>query len=140
MISLLGAFSAYFIYSFGLEYFYTIKKTKSFKLIYNFLNRKWYFDRLYNEFIGQNALNLSYHYSYKDIDRGIIEKLGPSGIVNSIRFVFNYITVLQSGLIYHYLFLFLFCTILFIFVSICFSNLLVSLNIMLFLFFLIFFI
>jgi len=140
MISLFGAFSAYFIYSFGLEYFYSIKKTKSFKLIYNFLNRKWYFDRLYNEFIGQNALNISYHYSYKDIDRGIIEKLGPSGIVNSIRFVFNYINILQSGLIYHYLFLFLFCTILFIFVSICFSNLLVSLNIILFLFFMVFFI
>jgi len=140
MISLFGAFSAYFIYSFGLQYFYSIKKTKSFKLIYNFLNRKWYFDRLYNEFIGQNALNISYHYSYKDIDRGIIEKLGPSGIVNSIRFVFNYINILQSGLIYHYLFLFLFCTILFIFVSICFSNLLVSLNIILFLFFMVFFI
>jgi len=140
MISLLGASSAYFIYSFGLDSFYIIKKTKSFKLIYNFLNRKWYFDRVYNEFVGQNALNISYHYSYKDIDRGLIEKLGPSGIVNSIKFIFNYINILQSGLIYHYLFLFLFFTILFIFISICFSNLLLSLNIILFLFFVVIFI
>ena len=37
MISLAGAFLAYFIYSFGLDFFYSIKKTSTFKIIYNFL-------------------------------------------------------------------------------------------------------
>ena len=122
IISLTGASLAYFIYAFGLDYFYSIKKTSSFKVIYNFLNRKWYFDRVYNEFIGQNALNISYHFAYKDVDRGIIEKVGPSGIVQSIRYIVNRINGLQSGQIYHYLFLLLFSTVVFVFVSICFSK------------------
>jgi hypothetical protein len=38
------------------------------------------FDKLYNELIAQKkTLNVSYNYAYKDIDRGLIEKLGPSG-------------------------------------------------------------
>ena len=102
---------------------------------YNFLKRKWYFDRVYNEFIGQNALNISYYFAYKDVDRGIIEKVGPSGIVQGIRYTVNRINGLQSGQIYHYLFLILFSTVLFVFISICFSNILVSLNVILFLLF-----
>ena len=133
IISILGASSAYFLYSFGLNTFYGIKKTEGFKIFYNFLNRKWYFDRIYNQFIGQNALNISYHFSYKDVDRGIIEKLGPFGIVNSIKYLFNHINFLQSGFIYHYLFLILFFTILLIFISIFFSSFLSSLNMIFFL-------
>ena len=134
MISLLGAFSAYFIYTFGLEFFYTIKKTRNFKIIYNFLNRKWYFDRVYNQLIGQRSSNISYNFSYKSIDRGIIEKLGPSGIVTTIKYLINNFNNLQSGQIYHYLFLFLFFTIFFIFFSIFSSNFLSLFNSIFFLF------
>jgi len=133
IISLLGAFSAYFIYAFGLTEFYKLKKTSIFKFFYNFLNRKWYFDRIYNEFIGQNALNISYHHSYKDIDRGIIEKVGPFGIVGGVQQTFNAISILQSGLIYHYLFIFLISTIFFILICIFFINFMMSLNLVLFL-------
>jgi NADH:ubiquinone oxidoreductase subunit 5 (subunit L)/multisubunit Na+/H+ antiporter MnhA subunit len=98
------------------------------------LNRKWYFDRIYNQFIGQNALHISYHYSYKDVDRGIIEILGPSGIVKGVQSTFNSLSVLQSGFIYHYLFVFLIAAIFLTFISIAFSNLWLSLNIIFFLF------
>jgi NADH-ubiquinone oxidoreductase chain 5 len=135
MFSISGASAAYFMYSFGLEYFYSIKKTVFFKKIYNFLNRKWYFDRVYNEIIGQKSLNISYHFSYKHLDRGIIEKLGPSGIVNTINQTISQLTMLQSGHIYHYLFLFLFFTLFFIFFVLCFSTVFSSFNIYLFLFF-----
>ena len=84
IVTLSGAFYAYFLYSINLEHFYEVKKTKTFKVFYNFLNRKWYFDRVYNQLIGQQSLNISYNFSYKSLDRGIIEKLGPSGIVNTI--------------------------------------------------------
>jgi len=140
MISLAGAFLAYFLYSFGLEFFYSIKKTSTFKIIYNFLNRKWYFDRVYNEFIGQNALNISYHFSYKDMDRGLIEKIGPSGIVQSVRHTFNRINALQSGQIYHYLFLLFFFTVSLVFLSVCSSNVLMSFNVILFLLFVLLFV
>jgi NADH:ubiquinone oxidoreductase subunit 5 (subunit L)/multisubunit Na+/H+ antiporter MnhA subunit len=49
----LSGLDFFFIYAFGLSHFYN-EKTKSFKVIYNFLNRKWYFDKLYNELIAQN--------------------------------------------------------------------------------------
>jgi len=134
LVSLTGAFFAYFLYSFGLDGFYSLKKTKNFKKFYNFLNRKWYFDRVYNEFIGQKSLNISYDFAYKSVDRGIIEKLGPSGIVNTIKYTVNHLNNLQSGQIYHYLFLMLISTVILIFFTVCFNNLLLSLNIVVFLF------
>jgi len=132
LVSLTGAFFAYFLYSFGLDGFYSLKKTKNFKKFYNFLNRKWYFDRVYNEFIGQKSLNISYDFAYKSVDRGIIEKLGPSGIVNTIKYTVNHLNNLQSGQIYHYLFLMLISTVILIFFTVCFNNLLLSLNIVVF--------
>ena len=135
ILSLIGAFYAYFLYAFNLDFFFNIKKMKIFKQVYNFLNRKWYFDRIYNQFLGQQSLNISYHIAYKSIDRGLIEKLGPSGIVNSIKDLVLRINNLQSGQIYHYLFLLLFFTVIFIFFNIYFFNFLPFLNIFLFLIF-----
>jgi NADH-ubiquinone oxidoreductase chain 5 len=68
---------------------------------YNFFNRKWFFDKVYNEFINQSILRLGYYKTFKLLDRGIIEKLGPFGIMN---FFYNNaikINFLQTGLIYH---------------------------------------
>ncbi|KAG5184412.1 hypothetical protein JKP88DRAFT_139549, partial [Tribonema minus] len=45
--------------------------------LYTFLNRKWFFDKVYNDFVSQFLLNLSYHTTYKVVDRGIIETCGP---------------------------------------------------------------
>lgn len=134
IITLTGSVAAYFLYSFGLEFFYSIKTTRSFKVVYNFLNRKWYFDRVYNEFIASNALSLSYVLAYKDIDRGLIEKLGPSGMVSGIRLVFTRLNSLQSGQIYHYLFIFFMSTIFIIFIMFYVSNFIIQLSSILFLF------
>ena len=106
VLTLSGASLAYFIYAFNLETYYSIKKTKNYKYIYNFLSRKWYFDRLYNEIIGQKILSLSYTFAYKDIDRGIIEILGPSGIIILVSNIQNNIKNYQTGNIFHYLFIF----------------------------------
>ena len=48
--------------------------------MYTFLNRKWFFDKVYNEYITQNMLHFGYHTSYKLIDRGVFEFLGPVGL------------------------------------------------------------
>ena len=77
IFSLLGAFFAYFLYVFNLKKFYDIKKTKNFQFFYNFLNKKWYFDRLYSQFLAQSVLFISYKHTYQNIDRGVIEKFGP---------------------------------------------------------------
>jgi NADH-ubiquinone oxidoreductase chain 5 len=118
IFTLSGVFFAYFLYAVNLENYYNIKKTTTFKVFYNFLSRKWYFDRLYNQFIGQNVLYYSYHHAYKDIDRGIIESVGPSGITNLVRNTHTYIKDYQSGNIFHYLFIFLVSTIFILFIFI----------------------
>ena len=53
-------------------------------LLYVFLNRKWFFDKVYNEYIAQSALHHGYHTTYKRMDRGLIERLGPEGISNFV--------------------------------------------------------
>lgn len=133
IMSLIGAGLAFFIYAFGLPFFYSTKKTKSFKLFYNFLNRKWYFDKLYNEYVGQKTLDVSYNFAYKDVDRGLIEKLGPSGIVNVVAFTFNFLKELQSGFMFHYLFIFLISIVFLILIVISFSIIPISWSLFLFL-------
>jgi len=72
--------------------------------------------------------------AYKDIDRGLIEKLGPSGMVSGIRLVFTRLNSLQSGQIYHYLFIFFMSTIFIVFIMFYVSNFIIQLSSILFLF------
>jgi len=116
IFTLSGSFLAYFLYSFSLESYLDIKKTKNYKIIYNFLSRKWYFDRIYNQIISQNVLYSSYFFSYKDVDRGLIEILGPSGIIDLVRKSHMHIKSYQSGSIFHYLFIFLLAILFLIFI------------------------
>ena len=103
-----GAVLAYILYAFHIDSYLELKKKVYFKHVYNFLNKKWYFDRLYNQFVSQNILSYSYFFTYKNLDRGIIEFSGPTGITNIIRLSQEKIKFLQSGSIYHYLFSFTF--------------------------------
>jgi proton-translocating NADH-quinone oxidoreductase chain L len=106
LLTIGGASFAYFLYAFKMEAYLETKKSTGFKKVYNFLIKKWYFDRLYNQIISQNVLKQGYFLTYKNLDRGIIELLGPTGITNLIYNVQNDIKFLQSGNIYHYLFIF----------------------------------
>jgi NADH-ubiquinone oxidoreductase chain 5 len=72
------------------------------KKIYYFLNRKWFFDKLYNEYLGQLFFKFSYSTSYKFIDKGIFEILGPSGLSFIITKIGLNLNKLQTGYIYHY--------------------------------------
>jgi NADH-ubiquinone oxidoreductase chain 5 len=106
IFTLFGMFFAYFIYSFDLDLYFKLKTSKKFKYFYNFFNKKWYFDRIYNEFISQNVLYYSYYFSYQDIDRGVLEVFGPYGFVKNLENLSFYIKYYQSGNIFHYLFIF----------------------------------
>jgi proton-translocating NADH-quinone oxidoreductase chain L len=116
ILTLFGVFCSYFIYAISLKNYYKIKKLIFFRYFYNFLSRKWYFDRIYNQFIGQNILYYSYFLSYKDIDRGIIEIFGPFGIVFIVKFYSNYFKNYQTGHIFHYLMLFFFSILISLFI------------------------
>jgi len=110
IITTLGSAISYFLYAYRLDVFFDLKKNNI--IVYTFitnLNRKWFFDRIYTEFITQNLLKCAYFFSYQIVDRGYIEQFGPYGIVQNIRILTNRFVFFQNGVITHYLFIFLFC-------------------------------
>ena len=107
VLSLLGAISSFFLYTFSNDILFKLKTSFFGKKLYNFFNKKWYFDKVYNENITQNLFNFSYNTSYKLIDRGIVEIFGPMGLSSLISRNAFTLSKLQSGFIYHYTFLIL---------------------------------
>jgi NADH-ubiquinone oxidoreductase chain 5 len=108
IITILGALSSFLIYKYAINYYLCIKKTPFFKKCYNFFNKKWYFDRIYNQFVSQESLKNSYHFFYKTIDRGILEKIGPHGLISYIIYFVKKIKSYQSGHIIDYLIYFMY--------------------------------
>jgi NADH-ubiquinone oxidoreductase chain 5 len=103
ILTLTGLFSAYFLFTYNIFYYFSIKATSWFKVFYTFFIKKWYFDRFYNQFVTQGLLSFSYNYSYKTIDRGLVEKIGPFGIIFFVKLLYVNINKLQTGFILNYL-------------------------------------
>jgi NADH-ubiquinone oxidoreductase chain 5 len=104
ILSISGAFASFVFYSFGTLFLYNLKISFMGRKVYNFLNKKWFFDKVYNEFATQSFLSFGYHVSYKMIDRGIIEILGPMGFSNAVYKTGTILSRLESGFLYHYAF------------------------------------
>lgn len=101
--SFLGSFFIYFN-NYILKKHNYFKIMLSFKNIYIFLIKKWYFDIIYNKFIVLNILSLGF-FTFKEIDRGIIEIFGPLGLVRVFKIIMNKVNIIQSSYVYHYVFL-----------------------------------
>ena len=107
IFSLSGAFLSFVFYLFFSDLLFQLKVSNYGKIVYNFLNRKWFFDKLYNEAIVQFLFKFGYSVSYKVIDRGIIEIFGPMGLSNIFKKKSYFLKNLQTGYIYHYTFIIL---------------------------------
>ena len=101
ILSVCGALFSFLFYSFGSNILFSMKISFLGKKIYNFLNKKWFFDKVYNEYIGQFFFRFGYNTSYKVIDRGIIEMFGPMGFSNAISNKASLINKLQTNYLYH---------------------------------------
>jgi NADH-ubiquinone oxidoreductase chain 5 len=66
-----------------------------------FFFHKWYFDYIYNYYLGHTILNYSYECFYKLLDKGFIEILGSQGLSKACYRISLYITSSQLGVIYH---------------------------------------
>ena len=104
VLSLLGATLSFSLYLFGSKLLVQAKLSVLGKKIYNFFNKKWFFDKVYNESISQFFFTVSYTITYKIIDRGIIEIFGPMGLSSIITKKAFYISKLQTNYLYHYTF------------------------------------
>ena len=65
-------------------------------------SRRWFFDQVYNQFFAQKALDFGYHISWKSLDKGWFEILGPYGIIETFPKWSRRVSALQSGFISHY--------------------------------------
>merc|ERR1712124_68285 len=76
-------------------------------VLYNFqssilFNKKWFFDKLYSELFGQFFFKFGYTISYKSIDRGAFEIMGPAGLSAVASNVAYKLHKAQTGSLYHY--------------------------------------
>lgn len=101
-LSLLGFLSALFLYHFASTLLFKIKISNLGKKVYNFLNKKWFFDKIYNEYVNQFFFKFGFSISYKLMDRGVFEMLGPTGLSSAALSVGSKLHRMQSGYIYHY--------------------------------------
>jgi NADH-ubiquinone oxidoreductase chain 5 len=119
IFTLFGAFMSLILincYSINKRYIFQEKMSPIFRFIYIFLNKKWHFDQIVNELIAVKAMNFGYKLSFKTLDKGLIEQFGPTGItLSTFNFSFN-LMALQSGFLYHVIFVLVCCTGLYFFV------------------------
>ena len=101
ILSICGVISSFLLYTFGNKILFKFKVSFLGKKIYNFLNKKWFFDKVYNEHIAQFFFKFGYNVSYKIVDRGIIELFGPMGVSNLISTKAFHIARLQTNYLYH---------------------------------------
>jgi len=97
VFSIIGTMSGLVINYFFLGYSFTNPVFLNyFHTIYQFFNKKWYFDLIYNKIIVNSILKFSFDVTFKLIDRGALELIGPSGVVR----VFTWLTK-QVSKIFH---------------------------------------
>lgn len=103
VLSITGAILSFNFYTKYKNFLVQLKtNNKVGKNLYNFLNRKWFFDKTYNETLGQTSLRVSHDFTYKTIDRGAINQVGPQGIQEVASTNASFVTSWQSGMLYHY--------------------------------------
>jgi NADH-ubiquinone oxidoreductase chain 5 len=120
LLSILGSYLAYFIYLNETQAFYQIKSMEFFKDFYTFFNKKWYFDKVYNEILVQSILTLCFNFVYKEVDRGLLEQFGPYGIIQTIKTSVLTIKYNDKVTLFHFIF---FMTLIFLFLVIFVVNL-----------------
>jgi NADH-ubiquinone oxidoreductase chain 5 len=77
------------------------------KALYTFLNKKWHFDQIVNELIVVKVMNFGYLTTFQSLDKGLIERVGPTGFTVSTFSLSSNYTILNSGVLYHTTFTFI---------------------------------
>ena len=107
ILSLIGFSLALIIYTYFTKYLSHLLANNFFRALYMFLNKKWYFDKLYSEVVYQKVLFLSYNPLYAIFDKGIFNILGPRLLTNTLENLSTATAETQTGFFYHYALIFL---------------------------------
>jgi NADH-ubiquinone oxidoreductase chain 5 len=102
LLSIFGASLAVFLYRFAFSWLYRLKAhTRVGRHMYIFLNKKWFFDKVYNDYLLPSLLRFGYAVSFKLLDKGLIELFGPVGFANTFHQLAGRFSAMQSGYISH---------------------------------------
>jgi len=99
-LSLTGGLVAFVSYNFFFKFLFFFKLAAIGRNCYIFLNRKWFFDKIYNYWLVQYVIVWGYRQTYQNLDRGLFEFFGPTGI----WFVINYVSLFLTSF-YNFFFL-----------------------------------
>ena len=100
IVSGLGLSFGFFFFIQEERLIYRLKKGNPF---YVFLLMRWTFDKICNEVILQEVLVLGYKVTFKEIDRGLLEVVGPEGINRGLLVLGGFQSNLQTGWLRSYL-------------------------------------
>ena len=114
VLSFAGAILAIILNHYYASFLYNATLSPVGLKLYAFLNKKWYFDKIYNECLNKPLFSFGYFISFRGIDKGIVEILGPYGAVTSFSSLMKKVSKLQTGYIYHYAFIMLVGLVLFL--------------------------
>jgi NADH-ubiquinone oxidoreductase chain 5 len=103
LFSLFGFFSSFLLYSFFKADLFFLKTSVFGLPLYVFLNRKWFFDKVYTEVVTQPFMVFSFRYSYQFIDKGVLEWFGPFGLGLFVYGQATQVSKYQTGSIFHYI-------------------------------------
>lgn len=101
LLSLLVAGFVLAIYQLAPFVFIAITKTTFGANLYAFFNQRYWFELFFNKFVIRKGLSLGYLFN-KQLDRGAIELVGPSGLVKGLSIKSNLLAKLDSGVITNY--------------------------------------
>jgi len=104
-----GAILASILYTQGFSILFNIKEFYVGRVLYTFLNRKWFFDKVYNEWVANPLLRSAYAHTYQTIDRGLVERFGPYGFATYIYSTSYNMNSISIGFVFRHLFIILTC-------------------------------
>ncbi|PTQ26269.1 hypothetical protein MARPO_3683s0001, partial [Marchantia polymorpha] len=91
----LGSFLAYSVNFVVNPLIFALKTSTFGNRLYCFFNERWFFDKVFDNFLARSFLRFGNEVSFKALDKGAIEILGPYGISG---FVYHYAFVMLLGL------------------------------------------
>ena len=103
ILGLISGFIALYLFENKPLKLLTFNKSKWGQNIYRFFNQRYWFELIYNRFIVKGVLYLGY-VTNTIIDRGVLETIGPRGVVASLYLISSYISLFDSGSIARYAF------------------------------------
>lgn len=83
IFSFIGAFTAIILYHYMNNFLLYMKTRTLSRVIYSFLNKKWYVDNIYNQIFLNTIIYVSHNFFFKTLDKGWIEHWGPAGLTSA---------------------------------------------------------